>query len=461
MTLPAALLPTLILGVPALAAGPSAPSGLLPRVAGPAFAGSTRPLSVADLGPVPEGGGDRFGRALLTLHDVDGDGVRDLAVGAPTASRVEVSAGHVLVLSGASREVLQVWIGEAGRPHFGHDLRSAGDVDGDGVGDVLVGYERALRTEVRSGANGALLGSFDRPHSQVHAMGDLDGDGAADVLLSGEHLEVRAGRGGALLGGHPWTDEGRPFHAVGDLDGDGLTDGVLAGDEARLLLTGSMAEGSRWSSFQHEQRFELSKVWPAPFQGEGESSPVPVVPLRAGPAGDLDGDGAADLVVQFQAGTRTRLWALSRGLSSEGSGPAEPRAWSLGSGATNHPIKGFSYGYSSWPAGDLDGDGAGDLLVGGAVGPFTVEVLALSGRTGQRLWTLQLDDGGASSGASVALLDDSDGDGVDEVVVGTCDWWWHGPVLRSGRLRCFSGASGKPLWELGVDDVSIPEASGR
>ena len=50
---------------------------------------------------------------------------------------------------------------------------------------------------------------------------------------------------------------------------------------------------------------------------------------------------------------------------------------------------------------------------------------------------------------------------VDEVVVGTCDWWWHGPVLRTGRLRCFSGASGKPLWELGVDDVSIPETSGR
>ena len=72
-----------------------------------------------------------------------------------------------------------------------------------------------------------------------------------------------------------------------------------------------------------------------------------------------------------------------------------------------------------------------------------------------------LDDGGASSGASVALLDDSDGDGVDEVVVGTCDWWWHGPVLRTGRLRCFSGASGKPLWEIGVDDVSIPETAGR
>ena len=416
-------------------------------------------LSASPLSGGPEG--DCFGRALLTLHDVDGDGVRDLAVGAPTGSRVEVSAGHVLVLSGASREVLQVWSGEAGRPHFGHDLRSAGDVDGDGVGDVLVGYEQALRTEVRSGANGALLGSFDRPHSQVHAIGDLDGDGAADVLLSGEHLEVWAGRGGALLGGHPWTDEGRPFHAVGDLDGDGLTDGVLAGDEARLLLTGSMAEGSRWSSFQHEQRFELSKVWPTPFQGEGESSPVPVVPLRAGPAGDLDGDGAADLVVQLEAGGETRLWALSRGGSSEAGEPAEPRAWSLGSGATGDYRKGFSYGYGTWPAGDLDGDGADDLLVGGTVGPFVVEVLALSGRTGEPLWTLQLYDGGMSSGASIALLDDRDGDGVKEVVVGTCDWWWHGAILRSGRLRCVSGASGKPLWELGVDDVSIPEPSGR
>ncbi|MDA0949045.1 MAG: integrin alpha, partial [Planctomycetota bacterium] len=69
-------------------------------------------LSASPLSGGPEG--DCFGRALLTLHDVDGDGVRDLAVGAPTGSRVEVSAGHVLVLSGASREVLQVWSGEAG-----------------------------------------------------------------------------------------------------------------------------------------------------------------------------------------------------------------------------------------------------------------------------------------------------------------------------------------------------------
>lgn len=58
--------------------------------------------------------GARFGRAVLALADVDGDGVRDLAVGAPTARG---RAGRVLVLSGATREVLQVWQGsEARRP---------------------------------------------------------------------------------------------------------------------------------------------------------------------------------------------------------------------------------------------------------------------------------------------------------------------------------------------------------
>lgn len=68
-----------------------------------------------------------------------------------------------------------------------------------GVVDVPVCYEQALRTEVRWGADGALLGSFDRLRFEVHAMGDLDRDGATDLLLSRAHFVVRAGQ--ACLGG--------------------------------------------------------------------------------------------------------------------------------------------------------------------------------------------------------------------------------------------------------------------
>jgi outer membrane protein assembly factor BamB len=95
------------------------------------------------------------------------------------------------------------------------------------------------------------------------------------------------------------------------------------------------------------------------------------------------------------------------------------------------------------------------------VAPFQVVLHAISGRTGERHWDRSMDDGGMSSGVSPILLDDADGDGVSEVLVGTCDWWWHGGVMRNGRIRCLSGASGKPLWELGVDEVSIPETEPR
>lgn len=427
-------------------------------------------LSVSPLHGGPEG--DRFGRSLLALHDVDGDGVRDFAVGAPTASEVERYGGRVLVLSGSSREVLQVWRGQSGRRHFGHDLRSAGDVDGDGVGDVLVGYEASgqatPRTEVCSGADGSLLRAFERPYPEVHALGDLDGDGTAEVLLSGKGLEVRRVADGARLWSSSSSEDSRPLHSVGDLNGDGLADGVLLGAKPQLLMTGGAASGESLSGFVSSLRFGLPETWPLPFE-VGEAGPASLSALRAGPGGDLDGDGNPELVLLTTRGSQNHLWALS--LAKGGSaaavergvrgGVVGTRAWALGSGETTDYRKGFGWGYGSWPAGDLDGDGAGDLLAGGTVGPFQVVLHAISGRTGERLWDHSMDDGGMSSGVSPILLDDADGDGVSEVLVGTCDWWWHGGVMRNGRIRCLSGASGKPLWELGVDEVSIPETEPR
>lgn len=179
--------------------------------------------------------GSRFGRAVLALSDIDGDGVRDFAVGAPTA--VE-RAGRVLVLSGDDRSLLQVWVGEAGRRTFGHSLRVAGDVDGDECDDVIIGYEFGARTEIRSGKDGALLTAFDRADSEVHPFGYLDEDGRDELLLTtGQRWEIRSGLDRSLVGGLTYALEAGSFHSIGDVDGDGLADGVLIAKKTYLCRT--------------------------------------------------------------------------------------------------------------------------------------------------------------------------------------------------------------------------------
>src|SRR5690606_32306769 len=95
-------------------------------------------------------------------------------------------------------------------------LAAAGDVDGDGLTDVLVGAWRADgqtgRVELRSGADGALIrqhvgnGPEDRMGYALCGMGDLDGDGRADYALGATqegfgpgYVRVVSGASGALL----------------------------------------------------------------------------------------------------------------------------------------------------------------------------------------------------------------------------------------------------------------------
>lgn len=400
---------------------------------------ATQGTPLEDAAPNKEG--DRFGRALLSLHDMDKDGIPEIAVGAPTASSPDQYSGHVLILSGANREILQTWRGEPRRSGFGETLRAAGDSNGDGTQDVLVGYETGDRTEVLSGVDGSILLSFDRTDEEVSPFGDLDQDGADDFLLAGEQLEVRSGRDGSFLGGHCWTDKGSAFQSVGDMDMDGLTDGVLLSDEPMLLLTAAPREGQRWSSFSNKTRKGLKELYAAIFKGREAQL------IRCAPSGDLDGDGSQEFTAQVRVAETLELWALSIN---------PPKAWKLGSGKGDKkstPHTGYGFGYKCFAVGDLDHDGLCDVIIAHAINPFHVTLQAVTGKAGTQLWKSKLFDGGGTSGAAFALIHDPNDDGTPEILLGTADWFWHGTVYRSGLLRSLSGETGEPLWELGVDKI--------
>jgi hypothetical protein len=138
--------------------------------------------------------GALFGWAVASVGDLDGDGVPELAVGAPAQGAN--SQGQVFVFSGVSGSLSQVLDnpGETFGFFGGAGITGVGDVNGDGIGDIAVGapdQDGQGRVFVFSGASGAPLGAVDNPTPQASAkfgealvlVGDVNSDGLADLAV--------------------------------------------------------------------------------------------------------------------------------------------------------------------------------------------------------------------------------------------------------------------------------------
>ena len=288
-----------------------------------------------------------FGFSVSSAGDVNGDGLPDIIVGAGLGD-----SAHVFLNSpeGIEPEPVQSW--QVPGAWFGFSVSSAGDVNGDGYGDVIVG---------------SMLG-----FSAFLYYGGPEGPG------SGPDTSLSTGAFGF----------GVSVSSAGDVNGDGYED-IICG-----AANGIPPEASVWLGGPDGPEATASQI----VTGDGTFG------ISTRGAGDLNGDGYADIVVgNPDPGSQSIVahYGGPDGLSAEPS--------FLTTGPTN-------FGLSVAGAGDLNGDGYGDVVVsakdaafiyhGSSAGLIDPPALTLEGPAGSQF------------GDSVAALGDTNGDGFDDLGVG-------------------------------------------
>lgn len=388
--------------------------------------------------------GSQFGASVAGAGDVDGDGRVDLVVGAPFTN---AGAGAMHVFSGLDGSLLLSVTGPSGS-EFGSAVAGVGDLDGDGLDDVLVGmpFAGSGKGKVRaySVATGATILSVAGAATghvlgwSLDGLGDTNNDGVPDFVVGvpGDGLgsaRIVSGLDGStlhLLVGNSVNEQfGLAVACAGDVNGDGTSDVVVGAPDYGLdpgsVWVFSGLDGSTLHTFTGTKDHD--------FLG-----------LSVAGGADVDGDGFDD---------------IAYGGRGDGSGVAVVRSGATGALLMEHVGFEDHFGHDVDLA-DFDGDGHADLLVtsyatedeGG--GPNGGNLRVYSGLDDSVLFSVSELRPQSWFGWSASFVGDVDGDGLPDVAAGAPQKIPSG----SGKVSVYRGRS-----ELGVHYCSpgTPNSTGQ
>ncbi|MFN8180155.1 MAG: FG-GAP-like repeat-containing protein [bacterium] len=410
-------------------------SSLLPTSASASY--------VTLIAPTGEAASDQFGGSVANAGDVNHDGFGDIIVGARANGAGGIQAGRAYLFLGRSvpSSNPDVILTGQTQSQFGNSVAGAGDVNGDGYDDIIVGA--FLDSAVLGNAGRAYVywggatpdsvadlvldpeGADDLFGFSVASAGDFNGDGYGDVLVGA----IRNDAGGAdagraylffggpspdsvpdviMTGAGPGAQFGFAVASAGDVNGDGYGDVIVGAvpsgggyGRAYVFFGGNPADGDA----------DLILLGETSNDGFGAA---------VGAAGDVNGDGYADFVVGAPA--------------SSANGPGSGRAYVFlgGRHADAFPDRTLSgesttdsFGTSVSTAGDINRDGKSDIVVGapyagpgGGAGVGSVSIFYGGSFGATPNDVISIGSVGDEFGVSVAGGCDLDGDGRPDIVVG-------------------------------------------
>ncbi|MEO0387625.1 MAG: hypothetical protein AAF281_08860 [Pseudomonadota bacterium] len=370
---------------------------------------------------------DNSGRSVSGAGDVNNDGFADIIIG---ANGVDIgddnNAGAAYLVFGSDAGLASIDLGTLdgttgvrltggdALDALGWSVSDAGDVNGDGIGDVVIGAFLADPDGTAfAGASYVLFGSADAFQASI----DLDTlDGTDGFKLTGESADDTLGVS---------------VSAAGDVNGDGIDDLILGANQGDFG-TGDETGGA-YIVFGTDAGFgasidvgTLDGTTGFAVQGLAEGD---AAGLSVSAAGDVDADGFADILIGAPGADAVYL---VHGTDQGFAPTLDLGALDGITGTTVTGTAGSAFGTSVADAGDVNGDGIADIIIGapedaGGAGSATVifgqtgglgATLDATALTGSAGFQITAKDAGDTLGISVSAAGDVNADGIDDLIVG-------------------------------------------